>query len=36
LDQNADLSWLILEVPCGHDVMVDRPEELAGIFLQVA
>jgi pimeloyl-ACP methyl ester carboxylesterase len=34
--KKADPSWRVFEVPCGHDVMVDRPEELAGILLQVA
>jgi pimeloyl-ACP methyl ester carboxylesterase len=34
--KKADPSWRVFEVPCGHDVMADRPEELAGTLLQVA
>jgi pimeloyl-ACP methyl ester carboxylesterase len=29
-------SWRIYEVPCGHDVMVDMPERLTEILLEVA
>ena len=25
-------SWRIYEVPCGHDVMLDMPEQLAAIL----
>jgi pimeloyl-ACP methyl ester carboxylesterase len=32
----ADKSWHTYEVPCGHDVMVDMPERLAEILLEVA
>jgi len=32
----ADKAWRIYEVPCGHDVMVDMPERLAEILLEVA
>ena len=32
----ADTSWRTYEVPCGHDVMVDMPERLAEILLEVA
>jgi pimeloyl-ACP methyl ester carboxylesterase len=32
----ADKSWRVYEVPCGHDVMVDMPERLAEILLEVA
>ncbi len=32
----ADRSWRAYEVPCGHDVMVDMPERLAEILLEVA
>jgi pimeloyl-ACP methyl ester carboxylesterase len=32
----ADKSWRTYEVPCGHDVMVDMPERLAEILLEVA
>jgi len=32
----ADPSWRTYEVPCGHDVMVDMPERLTEILLQVA
>ena len=31
-----DASWRAYEVPCGHDVMVDMPERLAEILLEVA
>jgi pimeloyl-ACP methyl ester carboxylesterase len=32
----AMAGWRIYEVPCGHDVMVDMPERLAEILLEVA
>ena len=32
----SDASWRHYEVPCGHDVMVDMPERLAEILLEVA
>ena len=32
----ADQSWRTYAVPCGHDVMVDMPERLAEILLEVA
>ena len=32
----SDPSWRTYEVPCGHDVMVDMPERLTEILLQVA
>jgi pimeloyl-ACP methyl ester carboxylesterase len=32
----ADPSWRTYDVPCGHDVMVDMPERLAEILLEVA
>jgi pimeloyl-ACP methyl ester carboxylesterase len=32
----ADRSWRTYEVPCGHDVMVDMPDRLAEILLDVA
>ena len=32
----ADASWRTYEVPCGHDVMVDMPERLAEILMEVA
>jgi pimeloyl-ACP methyl ester carboxylesterase len=31
----ADKAWRIYEVPCGHDVMVDMPERLTEILLEV-
>ena len=34
--KKADPSWRTYEVPCGHDVMVDMPERLAEILLDVA
>jgi len=32
----ADKTWRTYEVPCGHDVMVDMPERLAEILLEVS
>jgi len=32
----ADRSWRTYEVPCGHDVMIDEPDRLAEILLEVA
>ena len=32
----ADKAWRTYGVPCGHDVMVDMPERLAEILLEVA
>jgi pimeloyl-ACP methyl ester carboxylesterase len=32
----SDKSWRTYAVPCGHDVMVDMPERLAEILLEVA
>jgi pimeloyl-ACP methyl ester carboxylesterase len=32
----ADKTWRTYEVPCGHDVMIDMPERLAEILLEVA
>jgi hypothetical protein len=32
----ADKSWRVYSVPCGHDVMVDMPERLAEILVEVA
>jgi len=32
----SDPSWRTYEVPCGHDVMVDMPEQLSEILLEVA
>lgn len=32
----ADRTWRTFEVPCGHDVMVDMPERLAEILVEVA
>jgi pimeloyl-ACP methyl ester carboxylesterase len=34
--KRADPSWRTYEVPCGHDVMIDMPERLAEILLEVA
>ena len=34
--KKADPSWRTYEVPCGHDVMIDMPERLAEILLEVA
>jgi hypothetical protein len=32
----SDPSWRSYEVPCGHDVMVDDPDRLTEILLEVA
>jgi pimeloyl-ACP methyl ester carboxylesterase len=32
----ADRSWRTYEVPCGHDVMIDMPDRLTEILLEVA
>src|SRR2546422_8083001 len=32
----ADRSWRTYEVACGHDVMIDMPERLTEILLEVA
>jgi hypothetical protein len=32
----SDPSWRTYEVPCGHDVMVDDPNRLTEILLEVA
>jgi pimeloyl-ACP methyl ester carboxylesterase len=32
----ADKAWRTYSVPCGHDVMIDMPERLAEILLEVA
>jgi len=34
--KKADPSWRAYEVPCGHDVMVDMPERLAEILIEVS
>ena len=34
--KKADPSWRTYEVPCGHDVMVDMPDRLVEILLEVA
>jgi pimeloyl-ACP methyl ester carboxylesterase len=31
----ADRSWRTFEVPCGHDVMIDAPDRLTEILLEV-
>jgi pimeloyl-ACP methyl ester carboxylesterase len=32
----ADATWRIYELPCGHDVMVDMPDRLSEILVEVA
>jgi len=32
----ADKTWRTYEIPCGHDVMVDMPERLADVLVEVA
>ncbi|HEY0566796.1 MAG TPA: alpha/beta hydrolase family protein [Xanthobacteraceae bacterium] len=34
--KKADPSWRTYELPCGHDVMVDMPDRLVEILLEVA
>src|SRR5580704_2535590 len=34
--KKGDPSWRTYEVPCGHDVMVDMPDRLVEILLEVA
>jgi pimeloyl-ACP methyl ester carboxylesterase len=34
--KKADPSWRTYEVPCGHDVMIDMPERLVEILLEVS
>jgi pimeloyl-ACP methyl ester carboxylesterase len=34
--KKADPAWRTYEVPCGHDVMIDMPERLVEILLEVA
>jgi pimeloyl-ACP methyl ester carboxylesterase len=34
--KKADASWRVYDVPCGHDVMIDMPEGLVKILLEVA
>ena len=34
--KKTDPSWRTYEVPCGHDVMVDMPDRLVEILLEVA
>ena len=31
-----DASWRIHEMPCGHDVMIDMPDKLTELLVQVA
>jgi hypothetical protein len=32
----TDPTWRLYDVPCGHDVMVDMPERLVEILIEVA
>ena len=32
----SDPSWRTYDVTCGHDVMVDRPQELAAVLIAAA
>ena len=32
----GDADWKVVSVPCGHDVMVDRPQELAATLIAAA
>jgi pimeloyl-ACP methyl ester carboxylesterase len=32
----ADPGWRSVQLPCGHDIMVDMPEELAALLLELA
>ena len=31
-----DRGWQFVSIPCGHDVMVDRPQELADVLIAAA
>ena len=31
-----DRAWQFISIPCGHDVMVDRPQELADVLIAAA
>jgi hypothetical protein len=31
-----DRGWHFVSIDCGHDVMVDRPEELADVLIATA
>jgi hypothetical protein len=35
-DRARARGWKSIAMPCGHDVMLDRPAELAGALLDVA
>jgi hypothetical protein len=32
----SDPAWRTYTVPCGHDVMVDMPERLSDILIEVS
>ena len=32
----ANAAWRVFELPCGHDAMVDMPDRLTEILLEVA
>jgi len=32
----TDAAWRVYELPCGHDAMVDMPDRLTEILLEVA
>jgi hypothetical protein len=32
----ADPGWTVYELPCGHDVAIDMPDELAAILEECA
>ena len=32
----ADAAWRVYDMPCGHDAMVDMPDRLTEILLEVA
>jgi pimeloyl-ACP methyl ester carboxylesterase len=36
LEAAHDKGWHLYELPCGHDVMIDMPERLAEILIEVA
>ena len=31
----SDVNWLTYKVPCGHDIMIDMPDEMVRILLEV-
>jgi hypothetical protein len=36
ISAKANAAWRVFELPCGHDAMVDMPDRLTEILLEVA